>query len=122
MGYLRVRMAGPELCQKTKVSQGFRWNWSHAGPGRHAGSRQPGPSRGPNAIALLPKTANISGDINGLNARPRSARRPFLLASHPRILYPMGRLACERPWPCFGLALWHDPEELLAVFRKIMLQ
>jgi hypothetical protein len=41
----------------------------------------------------------FSGDINGLNPVPTMAFRAFLLASIARIRYPVGRLACERPWP-----------------------
>jgi hypothetical protein len=32
----------------------------------------------------------FSGDINGLNGRQPCVRRPFLLASHACILYPVG--------------------------------
>jgi hypothetical protein len=35
----------------------------------------------------------------GLVAEFGGLKRPFLLASAPRILYPDTRLACERPWP-----------------------
>jgi hypothetical protein len=51
------------------------------------------------AIAIVAKGSEFSGDIKGLECARGPEKAPFLLAYRGCILYPVGCLAFERPRP-----------------------